>query len=420
MMENEKVTNKKQDGSPSSRSHRVMDFIAKILCLAIAFFIWFYAMSTDVVTLERDFTVSVNFENEVTLLENTGWSVLSGKGNNIVVTLKGKRNIINSIKEEDLYAYVDVSAVESAGRHELDIKLSAPSECEIVHTSGDSISTYIDKKVTKNVPVVCELVNSYIESDLKYEIDIVDEISISGAASEVRKVEYARAELSLGEISQSVNTTAQLTLVDAEKNEIQSPYLNMMTKIVNVTLRLYAEKEVPLKADYKYGYFNEKNSKITITPASVTIKGEPSVIRGIDRIVVATLDEKLFIDNTAKQNVSIVSPEGATIISGETSAVISVEHLSTAVKRFTVENIQFLQIGGLEYELKTETLNVDVRVPITLLSKIKAEHISATVNMSNHNPGDGVTVLPVIIDFSDEFEDSVYELGNYNVTVDIK
>ena len=396
MMENEKVTNKKQDGSPSSRSHRVMDFIAKILCLAIAFFIWFYAMSTDVVTLERDFTVSVNFENEVNLLENTGWSVLSGKGNNIVVTLKGKRNIINSIKEEDLYAYVDVSAVESAGRHELDIKLSAPSECEIVHTSGDSISTYIDKKVTKNVPVVCELVNSYIESDLKYEIDIIDEISISGAASEVRKVEYARAELSLGEISQSVNTTAQLTLVDAEKNEIQSPYLNMMTKIVNVTLRLYAEKEVPLKADYKYGYFNEKNSKITITPASVTIKGEPSVISGIDRIVVATLDEKLFI------------------------AVISVEHLSTAVKRFTVENIQFLQIGGLEYELKTETLNVDVRVPITLLSKIKAEHISATVNMSNHNPGDGLTVLPVIIDFSDEFEDSVYELGNYNVTVDIK
>ena len=420
MMEDKKVTNKKQDSTSSVRSHRVLDFVAKILCLVIAFFIWFYAMSADVVTLERDFTVSVNFENEVSLLEKTGWSVLSGKGNNIVVTLKGKRNIINNIKEEDLYAYVDVSAVESAGRHELDIKLSAPSECEIIHTSGDSISTYIDRKVTKNVPVVCELVNSYIESDLKHEIEIIEEISISGAASEVRRVEYARAELSLGEVSQSVNTTAQLTLVDAEKNEIQSPYLTMMTKNVNVTLHLYAEKEVPLKADYKYGYFNEKNSKITINPASVTIKGEPSVIRGIDKIVVATLDEKCFVDNTAKQNVSIVSPEGATIISGETSAVINVEHLSTAVKRFTVENIQFIQIGGLEYELKTKTLNVDVRAPITLLHKIKPEHISATVNMSNHNPGDGVVVLPVVIDFSDEFEDSVYELGSYNVTVTIK
>ena len=114
-MNNNNSVQQNENHTASARSGRVIDFIAKILCPVIAFFLWFYAMSTDVVTLERDFTVPVQYENEAALSERTGWSVLSGKDSKIVVTLKGKRNIINKITEDDIFAFADVSGVESPG-----------------------------------------------------------------------------------------------------------------------------------------------------------------------------------------------------------------------------------------------------------------------------------------------------------------
>ena len=152
-MKKKEAVSKAEKTKSSLHSERVIDFVAKILCLVVAFFIWFYAMSVNVVTLEKDFTVPVKFENETALYERTGWSVLSGKNSSIVVTLKGKRNILTKITESDIFAFVDVSSVENEGMQTLEIRVSAPTECEIVNTSVSSLSTYIDKRVTKNVPV---------------------------------------------------------------------------------------------------------------------------------------------------------------------------------------------------------------------------------------------------------------------------
>ena len=169
-------------------SERILDFVAKIACLVIAFFIWFYAMSTDVVSLEREFTVPVTFENETELFENTGWSVLSGKDNSIVVTLKGKRNIINQVTESDIYAFADVSKIDKAGIQVIDIKISAPTECEVVNTSSSSVSPYIDKRVTRNIPV--KVIYTY-EITSGYQLDEpvtnISEVAVTGPESELQK-----------------------------------------------------------------------------------------------------------------------------------------------------------------------------------------------------------------------------------------
>ena len=411
------ATKTKKDRS-SVRSDRVMDFVAKILCLVGAFLIWFYAVSADVITLERDFNVPIRFEHETDLFERTGWSVLSGKDSNIVVTLKGKRDIINKITESDIVAFVDLANVESSGRQTLDIKVSAPTECEIVNMSVSSISPYIDKKVTRNVPVKVDLFYDIISGDkLESEMNL-EEIAITGPESEIKNVSAAKAELKLGNVTQTVNAVAELKLVNEKNESINSVYISMSTNKVNVTARLYTEKTVPLKVDYKHGYFNEKNVKISIEPSTVTLKGESSVLRGIDSINVATLDEKKYVTNST-QNVAIALPEGVSLVSAETSAVINIEHIGTVTKQITVKNIKLENAGGLDVELQTEALNIIFRGPYGLLSRLTEDNIEVIVDMKN-TTGTGTSVIPVTIRLLGEFAGEVYELDNYSVTVNVK
>ena len=420
--ENIEITNNEGAEKPSpNRKRKVMDFVAKVLCLVIAFFIWFYAMSADVITLERDFTVPVQFENETDLYEKTGWSVLSGRDSRIVVTLKGKRDIINQITESDIQASVDLSQVEDAGRQTLDIKVSAPTECEIINTSVSSLSPIIDKRVTKNVPIKVEYIDYVVNSEYQLDEPIlnIEEITLTGPEEELRRVTAAQAELPLGNITQTISSSNTLSLVDDKGNKIESIYITMSAKSVNVTVRLYTEKEIPLKTDYKYGYFNDKNVKVSISPAYVTLRGEPSVLENIDSLTLATLDEKKYVSNTT-QTVSISVPDGATLVTAEKSAVISIEHIGTGTKQITVNNIVLANAGGLECELQTESLNITLRGPYNLLSKITEENITVTADMKNYTSGSGSTVVPVTLEFSQDFENSVYELDSYSVTMNIK
>jgi hypothetical protein len=191
----------------------------------------------------------------------------------------------------------------------------------------------------------------------------------------------------------------------------------MSTKTVNITVRLYTAKEVPLTVDYKYGYFNNKNVKVTITPSVITLKGEPSVLKDIESINIATLDEKKYITNST-QNVSIDIPDGTTSVNAETSAVISIEHIGTSTKQIVVKNVSFINATGLVCELQTENLNVTLRGPYSLLSKIKEEDVSVVADMKNGS-STGVIVIPVSVEVASEYADSVYEVDNYSVTVNV-
>jgi hypothetical protein len=182
-------------------------------------------------------------------------------------------------------------------------------------------------------------------------------------------------------------------------------------------VRLYTAKEVPLTVDYKYGYFNNKNVKVTITPSVITLKGEPSVLKDIESINIATLDEKKYITNST-QNVSIDIPDGTTSVNAETSAVISIEHIGTSTKQIVVKNVSFINATGLVCELQTENLNVTLRGPYSLLSKIKEEDVSVVADMKNGS-STGVIVIPVSVEVASEYADSVYEVDNYSVTVNV-
>ncbi len=411
--ENKKTNN----GKNSTGSGKIMDFVAKILCLVIAFFLWFYAMSTDVITLEKEFTLPIEFENESYLADETGWAVLDGRGATTTIIVKGKRNVINNMTPDDVHAYVDVSGVESEGVHELDVKISLPGGCEVVHRSDESISVLIDKKLSTSVAVKPEMIDTPIPEGFDVEFSAIEKIMITGPASEVRRVENAVAEFSLGELTETVSTVVGLKLVGKDNKPIDDDYITMHTKNVNVTVKVSAEKEVDLTYDFKYGYFNKNNVDITVTPKRIKIKGETSVLKNINSIKLVTLDEKNCKEGA--QSYQIKLPAGVSVVDDQNVAWVDVKHTTTSTKSLNVSNITYINAGGLEVEPLVENLNITVRAPITVLPQISADDINVTVNLQGYNPGDGEVRLPAIISISNEFED-VYEIDEYNVSVRIK
>jgi len=412
------------DDSASSKTvkhNRIMDFIAKILCLVAAFCLWFYAMSSDGVMIEKDYTVPVAFEKENELYSQTGWSVLSGKDSNVVVTLKGKRNFINRLKEEELYAYVDLSSVEQAGRQNLEIRFDVPTECEIVNTSVSELVSYVDKKLSKNIPVSVVYVDYTVSSQYQLADPIlsVNEIAVTGPESELRNVAAAKAELKLGNVTQTLNSMGVLKLVNEAGDYINSSYLTMATTSVGVTVKLFTEKDVPLTVSYKHGYFNSENVTIDISPKTIKLRGEPAVLDKIDSIDVATLDEKQYATNL-KKVVPLSLPEDVLNVGGESEVTIDVKHKNTTTRKISVDNIVLVNADESKYTLQTSSINIDLRGPQALIQSITSDDISIVVDMNNYNNVSGVIVVPTTIQFSDGYSDSVYELGTYDVKVESK
>ncbi len=410
------------DDASSSRAvkhSRIVDFIAKILCLVGAFCLWFYAMSSDGVMIEKDYTVPVSIEKENDLYSQTGWSVLSGKDSNVVVTLKGKRNFINRVTEEDLYAYVDISSVEKAGRQNLEIRFDIPTECELVNSSVSELVLYVDKKVSKNVPI--EVVYSDYTISSQYQLDdpilSINEIAVTGPESELRNVASARTVLKLGNVTQTLNSVGVLKLVNEAGNEINSSYLTMSTTSVGVTVRLFTEKEVPLKVSYKHGYFNNENVTVDISPKTIKLRGEPSVLDKIDSINVATLDEKQYATDL-KQVLPLELPDDVISVGAEKEITIDVKHKNTTTRKISVDNIILTNDGSAKYALQTTSINIDLRGPHDLIQSITSDNITVVVDMNNYKSVSGVIVVPTTISFSAEYTGSVYELGTYDVKVE--
>ncbi len=412
------------DDSSSSRAvkhNRIMDFIAKILCLVAAFCLWFYAMSSDGVMIEKDYTVPVSIEKENDLYSQTGWSVLSGKDSNVVVTLKGKRNFINRVTEDDIYAYVDISSVEQAGRQNLEIRFDIPTECELINSSVSELVLYVDKKVSKNVPI--EVVYSDYTISSQYQLDdpvlSINEIAVTGPESELRNVASARTVLKLGNVTQTLNSVGVLKLVNEAGNEINSSYLTMSTTSVGVTVKLFTEKEVPLTVNYKHGYFNKDNVTVEISPKTIKLRGEPSVLDKIDSINVATLDEKQYATDL-KQVLPLELPDDVISVGAEQEITIDVKHKNTTTRKISVDNIILANADESAFKLQTTSINVDLRGPHELIQRITSDDISVIVDMNNYKSGSGVIVVPTTIQVSEEYEGSVYELGTYDVKVETK
>ena len=401
----------REKGEDSGRRFRIFARIASVL---IAFGIWAYAAENDTVRSEvslKGIPITVSGEQSSTL------SVISGYNNTLDVVLSGNKSIIRTLSSSDVTASVDISDYTSAGKYTVPISLDLPDGTSVVSQSLTDISVYLDISTSVTVPVNVKYTNYMIEEGYELGVAVPSEssVTVTGPKSVVERISYALAELDLGKVEKTVKMSSKLSLVDSSGETVTNPYVKLQTSEVTVTVALYTEKTVPLSVDTKYGYLTSKNSVITVTPSSVKVKGEPSTLDSLDKITIATLDEKHLSGDNMTQK--IVLPDGVYMTDGTETATISVRHVGTSLRTMTVDNITVENPSNLSYELVTESVEVKLRGPTEALAELTSDSVKATLELSFDKSVSGSSSVPLKITVSGA--DGVYEIGDYSAIVKI-
>lgn len=423
MSDNEKnlPTADASKGDYQVKESRNEKLIAKILCVLAAIILWFYVVMTDTTTDEKVFSgISVDIRGRDRIEDTLGLTIISGYDLTVDVTVKGPRADINRLTVDDVKAYIDMKTVDGAGEYTLPIRTSLPNGITAGALSANYMTVYVDKRTTISVPVKI-VTSQVIEADFTMGTPepSIETVNVSGPEEVLRTIDHAEASFDLGRVSKTLISTGKLTLVDANGNEINDPYVRLQTSEVTVRFPVYIYRDFDLKVDTKYGYYDSTNSRITISPASIQVRGDPDVISSMDSISLGQIDEKKITGDETK-TMAIMLPDGVENLSGTTTATVTITQIGTTTKKLNVTDINVVNPNGLEYTLERNSLTVTFRGTKTMLDMLSSRNVSLTLDLGYLNKTSGTVSVPVTVNVQSTLSGKVYEIGDYSMNVTIK
>lgn len=401
---------------------RRYNIVPKLICTVLAFLLWIYVAQMDAVDTESTFSgVTIALENASVIEEESSLYVYSGYGNLVDVTVVGRKSVIRDYTSEDIRVSADLSGIKTPGEHHVRLSVSLPNGLTLSSLSADTVTVHVDEKATRTVDVVARLVSGTVSEnhELGELTPKYPTITVTGPLTVLDDIQNAVIKLDLGAVTSSMTATAQVELVSASNSEIDMRYLTMSRTEMEVYVPLYTTKSIDLTVDTKYGYLNDSNSVVTVTPSRITVKGDPDVLDSMDELTVATIDEKSLVNGDSTRLVDINLPDGVEMDGVEEhTAVVRVEHVGTVTKTYTVDSFTVRGGDDLNYEIKNESITVTLRGSLADLGKITAEDITATLDLSEYADTQisGSITEPVSISVA---SDTVYEIGEYTVQVQI-
>ena len=407
------------DSQPTARSGG--DWIAKILCLLIAFIIWFYVMQVDSPEHRETFySVNVTLTNTSVLEDAGGLSVYSGYGATVDVTVIGKKSTINKMKADDFSVVADVSKITEAGMHSVPIDVILPSGLSLDSTSQNAIQVYVDEKSSQVVEIRAKITSIMIGSQLEVGEPRPrhETVVVTGPKSALEEIDYAVINLSLGSVSASMTASGQLSLIGKNGEPIDNPYLRLARTDVTVDIPVYTTKTLPVVAKYKYGYFNDTNVRVTTEPSEITLRGDPAILDAMTELVITTLDEKR-ITGDVTQKIRLSLDGGVTAVDGDEYVTVSVSHIGIHTATFYVTDIDVKGNSGADYEILNDAIRVNVRGTLADLALLKPTDFTAIVDLSGY-PAEfsGVVEKTPTIVIDSGYDVNVYEVDDPDTTED--
>ncbi len=407
-------------GDYQVNTSKYQNAVAKVLCVLAAIILWFYVVGTNTAIEERAFSgVPVSVKNADTISSELGMSVISGYDYTVDLTLQGAKSELDRLFVEDISVYVDVGNIKESGEYSLEVKASLPSGISVVKQSASLIRVYIDKSVSISVPLKVE---PHYSIESAYELGVpvpnVETVNVTGPAAELEKISCALLSLDLGRINKSISATGKPILIDESGAEITNAYVKLQTSEVSVHVPVYTYKDVYFAPEYKHGFYNSSNVAVRFSPESIRIKGDPDVLSAIDEINIP-IDEKSVLDDGVF-TAEIPYIDNADNVSGHTEVSVSIVHKNTDTRTMNVNNLVVFNPDGLDYILESSSIDVTFRGTKQRLSLLNQNNVTATLDLGSVFDVPGVQMLPLKITITNALSSNVYEIGTYEIGVQIE
>ena len=397
-----------------------------VISLLASLAIWVYITSVDSDEYKQTFRgVRVELVGEETLRESKGLVVTDLDTNSVTVDLVGPRRVIASLDADDIVAQVDVSKLSQAAYTSLQYTLTYPDKTDTgsiqtARKSPETVNFMVSAQTSKTIQVRGSF-EGQLGEGYTAEIPVFEPstITIYGPEAYIRDVSYAWVTFGKDNIESTYTVDTGFTLMNQNGEECSTTGITCSTDVVTATLPLLTKKEVLLSVDLIEGAgATTKNTKVTIEPESVTLAGDSSILDGLNKITIATIDLTDF-GRSFTDTYTIPLNDEIRNLTGISEATVTVEIVGLETRNFTVKNFRCTNVAdGYEAEIISESITVTLRGPAAQLDQIQPENLQAVADLIDYKGSTGA-YMPEVKIYVDGFTD-VGAIGENNISIEIR
>ena len=397
-----------------------------IVSLLASLAIWVYVTSVETDESKTTFRgVKVELVGEDILRDSKNLVVTDMDTSTVTVEVVGPRRIIGSLSSDQLVAQVDVSKLSRAAYTSQQYTIVYPdgtdtSKLSESRRTPETINFMVSAQTSKSIQVRGSFDGSLAEG-YTAEMPVFEPstITITGSEAYLKDVEYAWVTFGKENVDSTYSVETGFTLMDANNEPCSTTGISFSTDVVTATLPLLTLKEVNLDVNIIEGAGATKaNTKITIDPVSVTLAGDSSLLAGMNKIILATIDLTDF-SSTFTETYTIPIDNELKNTTGVTKATVTVEIVGLETKTFRVTNFSCINATeGYEADIITESKEITLRGTPEALAQIKDENIRAVADLTDYKESTG-TYMPQVKVYVDGFTD-VGAIGENTISIEIR
>ena len=407
----------KNEKSGVSRN-KVLQVIASIL---VAVAIWVYVdveKAPERTKTIRD--IPVEFSGESTTLADKNLMLLSGYDTTVDLTIKGTKRELVKINKDNVRLVASTSSIDSVGVHTLRWDVVYPDGVQSSALSVDWASKYkvtvtVGELYTKEVPVNCVVTGTVADGYFTGET-VLDPTTLvlRGQRDDLLNVAYTKLTVDISDATRSVIQTESVQLYDNDDNPVDNSNIRTNASLIQAKVPVLTTKEVSLAVELSGVPGSAGQSiKTTITPSSVRLIGEADVLENIDEIVLATLYIE-DLDIWQQNSYVVTAPDGTWLANSNEVATVEITMEGIEEKTVTVDTFSYTNVPSGLYAEVMDTLDVRLWGLSEELAELKADAITATVDLSSVTET-GSCRVPVTVTVSGYRDVAVK--GSYEVTV---
>lgn len=360
------------------RKRILNNYPQKLLSLLIAAGVWWYVYAAHNPRFQTEVSVPVKYENAP-----LGFA-LEKAPKEVVLRLSGDPGMIAAVTPGKLAAKVNLEGL-AAGRYTLKVEAENHTPA-LLSRRPSAVKVELKKlaraKKTVQVGYFGSLKTGLALGNEQYE---PREVDVYGAARDVAKVRYARANIDLSSRSESFVEEARLTPIGPEGIRVEDVTVNPDRVRVEVSIRNEGNKVTPVTLT-----FNEEAGRPPaglrkeIYPSAISLVGGESALALYDSVETEPFDWRRCREGG-------IFPITLRIPPGVTSSAQSISlscSIARAGERTMTVSIAAANLGkGLAAEMSPASLKVVLRGSEQALKKIAPKDIEATVDLLGLDAG---------------------------------
>lgn len=389
-------------------------FAAAALSVAAAFLLWLYVITTvSPGSKQTYYNIPLVLGNESVLAER-GLMITYQSASSVNLELSGNRTDLVKVNPANITVKADLSNIYEPGNQiSVGYSVSFPgnvaSNAFVVESkSPGRIFLNVERRVSKSIPVEVKWIGSvpdgFIADRDNRQLEYPT-VQIVGPQSIADQIEKAVIDVDLTDQRESISWDCKYTLCNGAGEPVDASLITTNVDQIHLEVRIQRVKDIALTYHLvEGGGATESNVDITLSTDKIRVSGSEAALDLMgDQLVVGTIDLTEIESDTAK-TFTIPLEEGITNLTGisEVTATITLKGLAT--KDFLIRQISVVNVPeGLEVELITQELNLQVRGPAAQIAKLTADDVMVVVDFTGAEVG--TATFPVRAVFTDGFRD---------------